>query len=132
MTFELLAPRVVGRRLLRTPEPREVDFGALRLGPAVLLPLDVGLGAKQPRSLLADVFGLHERANVEPHPIVEIRLPPQWLLLEWLPADKDVVGRLALEDLGELRLERLGRPQTLRRTGFVSLGVLLLLANPVS
>ena len=50
----------------------------------------------------------HERADVHPHAVVDVRVPADRLLVQWLPAHEDVVGRLAFEDLDELGLQMLG------------------------
>lgn len=49
--------------------------------------------------------GFDERADIEAHAVVEVGVPAHGLLLEGLPADEDVVWRLALNDLLELVLE---------------------------
>jgi galactonate dehydratase len=51
--------------------------------------------------------GLDEQANVEPHPVVEIRVPADGLAVEWLPADEDVEGKIlkAIADFDMFRVE---------------------------
>ena len=45
--------------------------------------------------------GFDEWADVEADAIVRVRLPADGLLLQWLPADEDVVGGLTFENLFE-------------------------------
>ena len=54
---------------------------------AINTPLDVGV--------LAEDAGRHEGADVEADAVVEVGVPADRLLGERLPADEDVVGRLA-------------------------------------
>ena len=49
--------------------------------------------------------GFDEGADVHPHAVVEVGMPADGLLRERLPADEDVVGRLAFEDELELVLQ---------------------------
>ncbi len=85
------------------PEPGKLVLVALRLGAPVLGPLDVGVLAEDARR--------HERADVEPDAVVEVGVPADRLLGEGLPADEDVVGRLARQDELELVLQLLGGGQ---------------------
>jgi len=88
-----------------------VPGGGLDVLAAVLLPVDVGLGTQDARVLLAHVGHAHERADVEAHAVVEVRLPADGLLFQWLPANEDVVGGFAFEDQLQLFLEGLGGGQ---------------------
>ena len=72
---------------ITVPEPRELVLGALGFLAPVLGPLDV-------RPLAEDV-GLEERADVHPDAVVEVGVPADGLLGEGLPADENVVRRLA-------------------------------------
>ena len=94
-----LLPR---RPLLGEREVEVVEaLGAVGVLAAVLVPLDVELGAQD--------AGGHEGADVEAHAVVEVGLPAERLLGERLPAHVDVVGRLALEDQLELAPGARGR-----------------------
>src|SRR5947209_137720 len=65
----------------------------------VFAPLDVRALAKH--------VGLHKRADVQAHSVVQARVPANGLLLQRLPADENVVRNLAFEDHFELILELL-------------------------
>jgi hypothetical protein len=67
-----------------------VALGAVGVLAAIFFPVDGEPGAE-------DASG-YERADVEADAIVEVGLPADGLLVEELPADVDVVGRLALQD----------------------------------
>src|SRR5205807_1773312 len=64
---------------------------------AVFAPVDVERGAQHPR--------FDERAHVEPHAIVHIRLPSNRLLVLVFPPYVDVIWRLAIEDRLQLPLQ---------------------------
>ena len=80
---------------------REVEvveaLGAVRVLAAILVPVDVELGAQD--------AGLDEGTDVEADTVVEVGVPAKRLLGERLPAHEDVVGRLALEDQREPALQ---------------------------
>ena len=61
--------------------------------------------------VLAEHAGRHEGADVQPHAVVQVGVPADRLLGERLPADEDVVGRLACQDQLELLLQLLGGGQ---------------------
>jgi len=50
-------------------------------------------------------LSLEEGADVEANTVVNVRIPADCLLVQGLPTHKDVVGRLAIEDLLELSLK---------------------------
>src|ERR1700737_1028743 len=50
--------------------------------------------------------GFDEGADVQPHAVIQTRLPAEGLLFDRLPPDEDVVGRLAVQDAGELPSQR--------------------------
>ena len=62
--------------------------------------------------VLSEDAGLDEGPDVHPDAVVEVGVPADRLLGEGLPADEDVVGRLAGQDELELLLQRLGGGQT--------------------
>lgn len=107
---------------LAAPEPGKVCLRPQALGvlATVLTPLDVGIPAQDASALLAagSQLGLDERAHVQPHSIVDVRVPSDRLLVHRLPAHEDVVGRLPGEDLLELALQVLGRAQASIRAFF--------------
>ena len=112
-------------------------FGPLRglqyLLPSVLLPRNLGLGAEDTRSLLAaeDVFG-HEGTDVEPHSVVDVRLPADGLFVDGLPPDEDVIGGLTFENGFEAPLELTRRRQAVLRALFMTLCAISLADNPVA
>ena len=65
--------------------------------PRSLLPVDVERRPQHAR--------LDERADVQAHAVVQIRLPPDRLLVQLLPPHVDVERRLTLEDRLELALQ---------------------------
>ena len=79
-------------------------LAAVGVGAAVLVPVDRELGAED--------AGGDERPDVEPDAVVEVGLPADRLLGQRLPADVDVEGRLAVEDLLQLALEVEGGDET--------------------
>ena len=91
---------------------------------AVLGALDLGLAAEH--------VGLGERANVDQDAVVEVGCPADGLLVGGLPADEEVVGRLALEDLCEAALEVAGGGEPEIRAGDALLGVGGLGSDPVA
>ena len=100
-TFEVLGTSVP------TPEPREVFARTRRFLAAILLPLDLGRGAEDACALgtRALRFGGHERPDVHSHAVVDVRLPTNRLLRQWLPPNEEIVGRLAGENVRQLRLQ---------------------------
>lgn len=85
------------RHLLRSRQIPVIDpLAAIRVRAAILIPIDRELAPQRARG--------HEQPDVEPHPIVEIRLPADGLLVQWLPAHLNVVGRLAFQDGDQLLL----------------------------
>ena len=68
-----------------------------RILPSIHAPLDIGLFAQH--------FRLHKRADIEPHPVIQVRVPAEGLLFEGFPAHKDVVGCFAFEDKFEFFFE---------------------------
>ena len=52
-------------------------------------------------------LGLHERANIEPHTIVNVGIPTARLFVERFPTDEKIKGWLSSEDLLELILKSL-------------------------
>ena len=50
-------------------------------------------------------------ADVQPHAVVNVRLPADGLFVQWLPADKDVVRLFASQDFFEFGFEVRGRGQ---------------------
>src|SRR5687768_6133509 len=91
LATEFRATRGVRDGLLFAPEPREVGLGAPGFVAAVFVPLDVGLRAEDASAFLADIGRNDERADVQADAVIEILMPADGLLLQWRPADKDVV-----------------------------------------
>ena len=85
-----------------------VPGGAGDVGAAVFVPVDVGLPAQDAGALLAYVGDGEEWADVEADAVVEVGVPAEGLLRQGLPADEDVVGRLALDDEFETVLQVAG------------------------
>jgi len=100
---------------IAVPEPGILLLGTPGLVAPVLGPLDV-------RGLAEDA-GLDEGPDVHPDAVVEVRVPADRLLGKGLPADEDVVRRLAGQDELELLLERLGGGQTQVGPGFAVPGI---------
>ena len=100
VAVEHLTTSKVLRGFVPAPEPRIVVLVSVLLLAAILVPFDVrssaedassfGLRAKGPRT--------YEGANVHTNAVVDVRLPTDRLLVQWLPADENVVGRLAFEN----------------------------------
>ena len=110
MPSKSLPPAKVLRSLVPAPEPGIVRLVAGRFLAAILVPFDLRRGAQDAGVGAASVERPrgHERADVDPHAVVDVRVPADRLLVQRLPAHEDVVGRLALEDLDELGLQMLG------------------------
>jgi hypothetical protein len=98
--------------------------GAGRFFAAVFAPLDV--------RALAEHVGNHERADVQAHAVVQVRVPADGLLLQRLPADENVVGGLAFEDELELFLELLGLQQAVVSPGLLVGHGFLLSLDPIA
>src|SRR5687767_15146004 len=105
--------------LVPAPEPGKVELCALRLFTAILAPLDPG---RLPENALAsESFRHHERPDVHPDTVIEVRFPAYRLLVERFPANKQVVRRPTIEDLSKLFLEVERRGQLGIRTLFALL-----------
>ena len=131
-----VGPLVEGAVTGAAPEPGEVGSGsqALWLLAAVFLPVDVGLPAQNAgaRAPTGAERGVQEGPDVEPHTVIEVRLPAEGLLVKRLPANERVVGRLAREDLLQLSLQVLRRGQP-AVGAFLPLALLCLLpVDPVA
>src|SRR5438876_3237197 len=89
------------------PEPGVILFGPVGLLTAVFVPLDVRGDSENARvpSAAIERFRRHERSDVYPNAVVQVRFPADRLLVERLPADEDVVGLFALENSLKFRLE---------------------------
>lgn len=84
-------------QLLRSRVVPVVDpLTAVGVLAAILIPVDAEPAAQHARR--------HERPDVQPHAVIQVRVPADGLLVQRLPAHIDVVGRLALEDQLELVL----------------------------
>ena len=80
------------------PEPGELFLVPEGFLAAVLAPVDVGLSAQDTGAFLAaGEFSGHEGAEVEAHPVVDVRRPADGLLGEGFPADEEIEGRLGLQ-----------------------------------
>ncbi len=88
-----------------------IPGGGLHILAPVFVPFDVGFVAQDACALLADIGHGEEGADVEAHAVVEVRVPADGLLLQWLPAHEDVVGGFAFEDQLQLFLEGFGGGQ---------------------
>jgi hypothetical protein len=80
----------------------------------------------------ADITGKEKGTDVLADTVVEVGMPALGLVFERLPADKDVERGLALEDSREFGLERAGRAEPGGGAGFIGLGVISLVVNPVT
>ena len=129
---EFLAAGGIGARLFFAPEPGIVGFGALGFGAAVFVFEFERNRAEKAGSSFADITCQEKGADVLADAVVEVGVPALGLLFERLPADKDVERGLAFEDGGEFGLEGAGGAEALGGSGFVGLGVVGLLLNPVA
>ena len=129
---EVFAACKVGRWFGFRPEPGVVGPVALGFPATILVPFDVGFGAQQAGAFLADIPRQQERADVESNAVVEIGLPAERLFVQRFPADEQVVGRFAFEDVGQFGLQKPGHAEAFGGAGFVGFGVFLLLAYPVA
>lgn len=102
----LIAGEVLGL-FVPAPEPGKIVFVSLRFFAAVFVPFYFGCGAQDAGVLRAGVQGArgHEGANVQADAVIDVRVPADGLLVEWLPADEDVVGGFACEDALEFVLQ---------------------------
>ena len=129
---EFFAAGGVGARLFFAPEPGIVGFGAGGFGASVFVFECERNSAEQARSLFANVACQEEGADVLADAVVEVGVPALGLLFDRFPADEDVERGLAFEDGGELGLEGAGGSEALGGSGFVGLGIVGLLLNPVA
>ncbi len=114
------------------PEPGEFVLGPLRLLAAVFFPFDSRLNAQHPGAFRFDVGHGQKRADVQPYAIVQVGFPADRLLVQRLPADEDVVGRLAVADQFQLLLQRHGGSDLFRRAVDFGCFVLFLPRDPVA
>ena len=87
-------------------------------GAAVLTPRDLGLVAQDAgagSAARAELNG-HERADIDPHAVVDVRLPANRLFAERLPAHEEIAGRFAGDYLLELVLKIMRSRQSPLRT----------------
>src|SRR5271166_6044429 len=119
--------------LIPAPQPREILLVPHGFLPTVLLPFNVGLGAQDAGAFLAsgDVLG-EEGADVQAHAVVNVRMPPDGLVGERLPADEEVVGRLTFEDEFEAELQLLGGLEAGVAAGLAGVHGSLLAADPIA
>ena len=110
VAVELLAAREVLCDLVPAPEPWEVVLVARRFLALVLAPSNAWSHPEDTRGSCSGRQGTrdNERADVNAHAVVDVGLPADGLLVQPLPANEDVVGRLAIEDLLELAFQVLG------------------------
>ena len=116
------------------PEPWEVLFLPLWLGAAVGagVLLHARRDAQDAAIPAPGVFRPRgqERTDVEANAIVDVRLPADRLTIQRLPAHEDVVGRIALDDLGQFAAKVLGGNQARFRAGFAGRQSAALRADP--
>jgi len=67
---------------------------ALHVLAPVLVPVDVGLLLQHSRAFPAHIGHAQEGPDIHPNAIVQVRIPAEGLLLQWLPADEDIVRGL--------------------------------------
>ena len=102
---------------------------ALRLFATVFVPFDVGLGAQDARAFFAaGNVARHEWADVHPHAVVDVGIPADGLLRQWLPADENVVRRLAVKDGFQYFFQGQRRGQPFVRAFFPALDAVFLRA----
>ena len=65
-----------------SPEPRKIVLRTRGFLTAILVPFNIWLGAKDAGPLFPTSVASHERANVHPNAIVQVRLPADRLLCE--------------------------------------------------
>ncbi len=122
----------IGSGFFCAPEPGIVGFGAGGFGTSVFVFERERNSTEQARSLFTYIAGEEEGADVLADAVVEIGVPALCLVSEGLPADEDVERGLAFEDSGEFGLEGAGGSEALGGAGFVGLGVVRLLLDPVA
>lgn len=99
-------------------------WGAGRVLAAVHAPLDL--------RRLAEDAGFDEGTDVEADAVVEVGVPADGLLFEWLPPDEDVVGGFAFEDELEFVLELEGGEVEGVAAALAGLHVAFAIGNPVA
>lgn len=98
----------------------------------VFVPVDVGSVAQDTRTSLPHVRHGEEGTNIEAYAVVKVRVPADGLLLERLPAHKDVVGLFAFQDQFQAFLQIFSGSEFFRRTIHAVGLVLPLAADPVA
>ena len=132
VTDACLTTAWIRARLSFAPEPGIFLLWSAGLGASVFVFESERNGAEDARALFADIAGKEEGADVLADAVVEVGVPALGLVFERFPADKDVERGLAFEDGGEFGLEGSGRAEALGGTGFIGLGVVRLLLDPVA
>jgi hypothetical protein len=128
---EFFAANGVGAGFFVAPEPWVVGFGAHRFSAAVFVLEFERNRAEKAGSSFADIAGEEEGADVLTDAVVNVWMPALGLVFEGLPADEDVERGLPSEDGGQLGLESSGGSEALGGAGFIGLGIVRLLLNPV-
>lgn len=98
----------------------------------ILVPVDIGFVTQDSGPLFADIWHAEEGANIEAHAVVKVRFPAERLLIQRLPAHKNIIRSFACENKLQSFLEDLGGVQAFLRAVNAGVKVLLLAHNPVA
>jgi hypothetical protein len=129
---KILTAGGIGARWFFAPEPGIIGFGAIGFGATVFVLEFQGNHAEKAGAAFVNVSSQEKGTDILADAVVDIQVPALGLFLDRLPADEDIKWFFAFENGGKLGLERTSSSKAISGSGFVGLGVVGLLLNPVA
>src|SRR5690242_5568058 len=107
IAVEGLCAREICGLFVPAPEPRELLPWTFEFLAAVLVPFDLRRRAQNACALrpCSERLCAHEGTDVQANPVIDIRLPAYYLLVEWLPPHEKIVWWLTNENVRELQFQ---------------------------